>query len=94
MKKIAQLATQFDKKTGEIVKGVETGVQLFKDLIGGQISIKEIVNEFIDALQELPGKVSNVNELKNTIDHEFSQFKLLFYIIFTKKKNNLYINHL
>ncbi|VDI24688.1 Hypothetical predicted protein, partial [Mytilus galloprovincialis] len=62
MKKIAQLATQFDKKTGEIVKGVETGVQLFKDLIGGQISIKEIVNEFIDALQELPGKVWSLRD--------------------------------
>ncbi|CAG2251005.1 unnamed protein product [Mytilus edulis] len=62
MKKVAQLATQFDKKTGEIVKGVETGVQLFKDLIGGQISIKEIVNEFIDALQELPGKVWSLRD--------------------------------
>ncbi|CAG2209692.1 unnamed protein product [Mytilus edulis] len=56
MKKIIQLATQFDKKVKEIVDGIETGVRLFKDLIGGQISIKDIVNEFIDALKELPGK--------------------------------------
>ncbi|CAG2189963.1 unnamed protein product [Mytilus edulis] len=77
MKKIASLATQFDTKVKEIVDAIETGVQLFKDLIGGQISIKDIVNEFIDALKELPGKVwglrdkaANVMKMLGQLDEE------------------------
>jgi hypothetical protein len=46
----------------EIVSAIGAGVNLFKDLVGGKISFKEIVNEFISALQELPGKVSNSNK--------------------------------
>ncbi|XP_052083536.1 uncharacterized protein LOC127720827 [Mytilus californianus] len=77
MKKIVQLATQFDKKVKEIVEGIATGVQMFKDLIGGQISMKEIVNEFIDALKELPVKVkdlrnkaANVMKMLGQLDEE------------------------
>ncbi|VDH91582.1 Hypothetical predicted protein [Mytilus galloprovincialis] len=77
MKKIAELATKFDKKVKEIVDAIETGVRLFKDLIGGKISIKDIVNEFIDALKELPGKVwglrdkaANVMKMLGQLDEE------------------------
>ena len=59
MKKVSKMALQFDKKVKGIVSAIESGVKLFKDLVGGKISFKEIVNEFISALQELPGKVRN-----------------------------------
>jgi hypothetical protein len=62
MKKVAKMAVKFDKKVKEIVSAIGAGVNLFKDLVGGKISFKEIVNEFISALQELPGKVSNSNK--------------------------------
>lgn len=69
MKKIANLTTQFDNKVKEIVEGIATGVQMFKDLIGGRISIKNIVNEFIDALHQLPVKVNIF--LTNIVPMEF-----------------------
>ena len=57
MKKIIKLAKDFDKKVKEIINGIKTGVQLMKDIINGKFSIKDIVAKFVDALQELPGKV-------------------------------------
>ncbi|KAK3102203.1 hypothetical protein FSP39_009587 [Pinctada imbricata] len=62
MKKIIALASQFDKKIKEIVDGITTGVEFFKDLISGRISIKDIVVAFVNALKELPGKVINMRE--------------------------------
>jgi len=57
MKKITDLAKQFSKIVKKIVKAVEDGVKLFRDVISGRLSIKDIVKTFVDALQELPGKV-------------------------------------
>ncbi|XP_052074034.1 uncharacterized protein LOC127711917 [Mytilus californianus] len=77
MQQIIELATKFDKKVMEIVNAIETGVKLFKDLIDGKINIKEIVDEFIDALKELPGKVwglrdkvANVMKMIGQLDEE------------------------
>ena len=70
MKKVAKMALKFDKKVKEIVSAIGAGVNLFKDLVGGKISFKEIINEFISALQELPGKVRNSNKLVYPVDNE------------------------
>ncbi|XP_021353372.1 uncharacterized protein LOC110450253 [Mizuhopecten yessoensis] len=73
MKKIAKLAKNFDKSIKNIVNAVETGVNLFKDIIDGKFSIKDIVQSFVDALQELPGKVWDLRYRAVRAMHMFGQ---------------------
>lgn len=57
MKKIIKLAANFSKKLKEIVDGIKSGVQLFKDIISGRLNLKDIISELIHAIASLPQKV-------------------------------------
>lgn len=57
MKKLANLAKRFDKVVKNIIGAVEDGVDLFRDIISGKLSIKDITQKFVDALEQLPQKV-------------------------------------
>ena len=60
MKKIISLAANFSQKLKQIVGGIKTGVQFFKDLISGlgKLSLKKIVDDIIDAITSIPKKVN------------------------------------
>lgn len=47
---------RFDKVIKDIVNGIKSGVDLFKEIISGK-GIKGIIEDFIDALETLPQKV-------------------------------------
>lgn len=52
------MAANFSKKLKEIVNGIKTGVQLFKDFISGRLSLKKIVDDIVLAVTTIPDKVS------------------------------------
>ena len=58
MKKIISLASDFSRKLKEVVSGIKTGVQFFKDLISGRLNLKKIVDDIIVALTSIPKKVN------------------------------------
>ena len=58
MKKIISLAANFSQKLKQIVGGIKAGVQFFKDLISGRLSLKKIVDDIIDAITSIPKKVN------------------------------------
>ena len=58
MKKIISLAANFSQKLKQIVGGIKAGVQFFKDLISGRLSLKKIVDDIIDAITRIPKKVN------------------------------------
>lgn len=58
MKKIISLAANFSQKLKQIVGGIKAGVQFFKDLISGRLSLKKIVDDMIDAITSIPKKVN------------------------------------
>ena len=49
-----------------IADGIKAGIDTIKTIINGEFSLKRIVEDFLDAVQELPGKVSEtkLNELR------------------------------
>lgn len=57
MKKMIKLAKNFSKKIKQVVAGIKEGVELFKNLVKGKISIKDYVDELVSAISELPKKV-------------------------------------
>lgn len=57
MKKIIDLATNFSRKIKEIVEGIKAGVELFKGLITGKISLKKMADDLVMALTLIPRKV-------------------------------------
>lgn len=58
MKKIIDMASNFSKKLKEIVEGIIVGVELFRRLISGNISLKKIVDDLVMAVTSIPRKVS------------------------------------
>uniref|UniRef100_A0A8W8J8B9 Vitellogenin domain-containing protein n=1 Tax=Magallana gigas TaxID=29159 RepID=A0A8W8J8B9_MAGGI len=62
MKKIIDMASNFSKKLKEIVEGIIAGVDLFRRLISGNISLKKIVDDLVMAVTSIPQKVSNLVE--------------------------------
>lgn len=60
MKKMVDLAKNFSKKIKEVVAGMREGVNMFKDLVSGRISIKDYIDELVSAIAELPSKVRNL----------------------------------
>ena len=40
-----------------IVQGIKNGIDLFKKIISGKLSIKQLVTDFVDALEQLPKTV-------------------------------------
>ncbi|XP_062579219.1 uncharacterized protein LOC134241150, partial [Saccostrea cucullata] len=62
MKKIADIALNFSKKLADIVNGIKSGVQLFKDLISGRLSLKKVIDDFVSAITSLPNKVVSLVE--------------------------------
>lgn len=59
MKKIIDMASNFSKKLKEIVEGIIVGVELFRRLISGNISLKKIVDDLVMAVTSIPRKVSS-----------------------------------
>lgn len=59
MKKIIEMATNFSKKLKEIVEGIKAGVELFRRIINGNISLKKIVDDLVMAVTSIPRKVSS-----------------------------------
>lgn len=59
MKKIIDMASNFSKKLKEIVEGIIVGVELFRGLISGNISLKKIVDDLVMAVTSIPRKVSS-----------------------------------
>lgn len=57
MKKTIKLAKNFSKKIKQVVAGLKEGVNLFKDLVKGRISIKDYIDELVSAISDLPQKV-------------------------------------
>ena len=51
-----KMIMRFDKVIRDIVNGIKTGVDLFKEIISGK-GLKRIIEDFISALQSLPEKV-------------------------------------
>lgn len=62
MKKIIDMASNFSKKLKEIVEGIIAGVELFRGLISGNISLKKIVDDLVMAVTSIPRKVLSSNE--------------------------------
>lgn len=60
MKKIIEMATNFSSKLKEIVEGIRAGVELFKRIITGNISLKKIVDDLVMAVTSIPRKVSSL----------------------------------
>lgn len=58
MKKIIEMAINFSRKLGKIVGGIKKGIQLFKDLISGRLSLKKIVENIMLAFTSIPNRVS------------------------------------
>lgn len=61
MKKIIDMAENFSNKLSDIVEGIKAGVELFKGIISGRISLKKIVDDMIFAVTVIPGKVCLYN---------------------------------
>lgn len=61
MKKIIDMAENFSNKLLDIVEGIKAGVELFKGIISGRISLKKIVDDMIFAVTVIPGKVCLYN---------------------------------
>ncbi|KAL4221422.1 hypothetical protein ACF0H5_019680 [Mactra antiquata] len=53
-----KLVTQFSKIVREIVSPIRRGVQFFKDIISGDITLKDIVDTFINAVKQLDENVT------------------------------------
>lgn len=51
------MVLRFDKVVSDIVNGIKSGVDLFKEIISGK-GIKGVINDFIAALEALPEKAS------------------------------------
>jgi hypothetical protein len=57
MKKIGGMAKGFGGAIKGIVQGIKDGIDLFKKIISGKLSIKQLVTDFVDALEQLPKTV-------------------------------------
>lgn len=57
MKKIIDMAENFSDELADIVDGIKAGVELFKGIISGKISLKKIVDDMIFAVTIIPQKV-------------------------------------
>ena len=57
MKKIGGMAKGFGGAIKGIVQGIKNGIDLFKQIISGELSIKQLVTKFVDALEQLPKTV-------------------------------------
>lgn len=64
MKKMVKLAKNFSKKIKQVVAGLKEGVNLFKNLVKGKISIKDYIDELVSAISDLPQKV-RIWKIKN-----------------------------
>lgn len=51
------MAENFSDKLADIVDGIKAGVELFKGIISGKISLKKIVDDMIFAVTIIPQKV-------------------------------------
>ncbi|XP_048250793.1 uncharacterized protein LOC124111176 [Haliotis rufescens] len=59
---IRKLVELYDKIKGDVVDAIEVGVDLFKGIIRGDPSIGEMLDEFKQALEEMPQKVVEVGK--------------------------------
>ncbi|KAK6174798.1 hypothetical protein SNE40_013376 [Patella caerulea] len=59
---LKQLVELYDKIKNDVVKEIKKGIDLFKSIIRGDISIGKIIDEFKAALEELPLKVLNLGK--------------------------------
>lgn len=57
LKSFIDMVLRFDKVVSDIVNGIKSGVDLFKEIISGK-GIKGVINDFIAALEALPEKAS------------------------------------
>lgn len=81
MKKIIQMAANFSKKLKEIVNGIKTGVQLFKDFISGRLNLKKIVDDIVLAVTTIPDKVSQLKIAKPSQKLNCIEFTYLVFLI-------------
>ncbi|CAC5409209.1 unnamed protein product [Mytilus coruscus] len=58
-KQFIEMIFRFDKVIKDIVNGIKSGVDLFKEIISGK-GIKGIIDDFIAALESLPQKVADL----------------------------------
>ena len=81
MKKIISLALDFSRKLKEIVSGIKTGVQFFKDLISGRLNLKKIVDDIIVALTSIPKKVNefHIRREPNWSKKRWSRLKYIYH---------------
>lgn len=81
MKKIISLASDFSRKLKEIVSGIKTGVQFFKDLISGRLNLKKIVDDIIVAITSIPKKVNefHIRREPNWSKKKWSRLKYIYH---------------
>ena len=48
----------FDQLKSQTVDAIVNGIRLFRDILEGNINIADIIQAFVDAIQNLPDKVS------------------------------------
>lgn len=51
------LIKQFTNIVGKVVGAIKNGVEAFKRIISTDFSLKEIVDDFVKAVSEMPDKV-------------------------------------
>lgn len=85
MKKIIQMAANFSKKLKEIVNGIKTGVQLFKDFISGRLSLKKIVDDIVLAVTTIPDKVSQFKIAKPSQKLNCREFTYSLFVYYMYK---------
>lgn len=61
MKKIIDMVENFFNKLLDIVEGIKVGVEFFKGIIFGRISLKKIVDDMIFVVIVILGKVCFYN---------------------------------
>ena len=58
MKKVEGMAKGLGGAIMGVVGGIKNAIELFKDIISGKISIKQLVKDFVQAVENLPKIVS------------------------------------
>lgn len=58
MKNVADMAEEFDKNIQGIISGLVVGVDMFRVIIAGPPTVRELAAEMSAALEDLPSKVS------------------------------------
>ncbi|VDI06315.1 Hypothetical predicted protein [Mytilus galloprovincialis] len=62
MKKVGNMAKGFDGAIKGIVGGIKDGIDLFKQIISGKLSFKQMITDFVEALENLPKTVVKLRE--------------------------------